>query len=294
MTISTDEQLISKLPGFTNKYIDVNGTTLHVVEGGQGMPLLLLPGWPQTWWAYHKLMPLLVKHFKVIAIDVRGMGSSTKPENGYDKKNMALDIYELVKHYGFNQVCIAGHDISTTIIHSFAAQFQQVTAKVVFLDTWPIDEDIYRLPMLPPPGNGAGSMYPWWLAFNQVKDLPEKLLENRSHILLDYLFDNLTADRNSLTAEDRLVYTSVYDKAESIRAANQWYQAFPQDVIDSKNYGKLAVPVLGIASEGNHMLDEALGKIVDNHSCISIAGSGHFIMEEKPVETAEAMIKFLL
>ena len=83
----SDQELIRALPGFENKYLDVNGTTLHVVEGGEGFPLLLLPGWPQTWWAYNKVMPILAQYFKVIAVDVRGMRSSSKPENGYDKKN---------------------------------------------------------------------------------------------------------------------------------------------------------------------------------------------------------------
>jgi pimeloyl-ACP methyl ester carboxylesterase len=293
MISSTDEQLTSQLSGFTSKYIDVNGTTLHLVEGGQGEPLLLLPGWPQTWWAYHKVMPALAAHFKVLAIDIRGMGSSAKPENGYDKKNMALDVYELIKHYGFDQVSVAGHDIGATIVHSLAAQYPKAIKKAIFIDTPPIDENIHRLPMLPPLGN-ATPIYPWWLSFNQVDGLPEKLLEGRSGILLDYLFDNMTADKSSISSADRLVYSNCYDQAESIRSANKWYQAFPQDVVDSKSYEKLTMPVLGIASNGNTMLDHALPMFAESFIVRQITGSGHFIMEEKPKEVIEALKDFLL
>jgi pimeloyl-ACP methyl ester carboxylesterase len=293
MISSTDDQLTSQLSGFTNRYIEVNGTMLHVVEGGEGAPLLLLPGWPQTWWAYHKIMPALAPHFKVIAVDIRGMGNSAKPESGYDKKNMALDIYELIKYYGFDQVSIAGHDISSTIVHSLAAQFPQVIKKAVFIDTPPIDENIHRLPMLPPFGS-FGHIYPWWLSFNQVHELPERLLEGRSSVLLDYLFDNLTADIASISPVDRLIYSTYYDQAESIRSANKWYQAFPQDVVDSKSYGKLTMPVLGIASQENPMLDQALPMLAHHHTVSRISGSGHFIMEEKPTEMVEALIDFLL
>lgn len=289
----SDQELIRALPGFENKYLDVNGTTLHLVEGGAGQPLLLLPGWPQTWWAYHKVMPILAQHFHVIAIDVRGMGSSAKPETGYDKKNMALDIYELVQHYKFDKVYLAGHDISTTIVHSFAAQFPDTTAKAVFLDTVPIDENIHRVPMLAPAGYPEGAIYPWWLAFNQVQGLPEKLLENRSRILLDYMFDNLSFNKSAITEDDRLVYAASYNQIGNIRAANKWYQNFPQDAIDSKSYQKLSMPILGIAGEENNMLETGLQTISAHYQWHTIPNTGHFLVEESPSEVAELIIRFL-
>lgn len=291
MNATTDEQLICHLPGFSNQYIEVNGTTLHVVKGGQGEPLLLLPGWPQTWWAYHKIMPALAEHFLVIAVDVRGMGSSAKPDSGYDKKNMARDIYELVLYYGFTRVNIAGHDISATVTHSFAAQFPALARKVAFIDTPPIDPNIHHVSMLPPPGF-PGGIYPWWLGFNQVKDVPERLLEGRSHILLDYIFDNLTVDNSSLSAHDRQVYAGHYNLPQNIRSGNRWYQAFPQDAADSQTYAKLNMPVLGLIGEGGAMLKQALPSIANNFTISAIPGAGHFIAEEKPDETVEALMAF--
>ena len=88
----SDDTLVRELAGFKNGYAQVNGTRLHYVEGGKGSLVILMPGWPQTWWAFHKIMPALAKNHHVVAVDLRGMGSSDKPAGGYDKKNMARDI----------------------------------------------------------------------------------------------------------------------------------------------------------------------------------------------------------
>jgi alpha/beta hydrolase fold len=90
MADTSDTALAASLPGdFRNGYAEVNGTRIHYVEGGKGTPVFLLPGWPQTWWQFHKIMPELAKRHRVIAVDLRGMGGSDKPGLGYDKKNMA-------------------------------------------------------------------------------------------------------------------------------------------------------------------------------------------------------------
>lgn len=93
----SDAALVRSLPGFENGQAEVNGTRIHYVTGGKGTPLFLLPGWPETWWEYHQIMPALAKEFRVIVVDIRGMGSSAKPASGYDKKMMARDVYELAK-----------------------------------------------------------------------------------------------------------------------------------------------------------------------------------------------------
>jgi pimeloyl-ACP methyl ester carboxylesterase len=119
MADTSDAPLAASLPGdFRNGYGEVNGTRIHYVEGGKGTPVLLLPGWPQTWWEFHKIMPELAKRHRVIAVDLRGMGGSAKPGLGYDKKNMAKDIHELTQALGYKQVNIAGHDIGAMVAYS--------------------------------------------------------------------------------------------------------------------------------------------------------------------------------
>lgn len=218
----SNEELVELLPGFSSRFADLNGITIHYVEGGQGIPLLLLPGWPQTWWAYHKIMPLLANKYHVIAVDIRGMGSSATPELGYDKKNMALDILDLIKILGYEKVLIAGHDIGANVAFSFAANYPEYISKLIILDTPHPDENMYKLPMLP-----VGlPIYPWWVAFNQVKELPETLLEGRYNLLQDWIFDTMLIDKASINGFDRQVYGSHYNKKENIRAANAWYQTF--------------------------------------------------------------------
>jgi len=287
----SDEELIKSLPNFTNHYAEVNGTRLHYVSGGQGEPLILIPGYPETWWAYHKVMPLLASKYYVVVAEMRGMGSSDKSVSGYDKKNMAKDIYELVKILGLEKVNIGGHDIGAHVAFSFAANYPETTSKLIILDTPHPDENMYQLPMLPIPG--ANYLYPWWLAFNQVKELPEQLLEGRMDILINYLFNNLIVDKQSITDFDKSIYTSAYNSIEAIRASNAWYQAFPQDIEDQKAYDKLCMPVIGIGGSGYQMLQMSLTNTAVNLQLKKIEKSGHFILSEKPNDVAEYIIEFL-
>ena len=287
----SDEELIKLLPGFKNNYAEVNETELHYVEGGEGQPLILIPGWPETWWAYHKVMPLLATNYRVIVIDMRGMGSSQKPLDGYDKKNMAKDVYELVKKLGYEKIHIAGHDIGAHVAFSFAANFPEMTSKLVVLDTPHPDAGMYQLPMLPI--SGANYTYPWWLAFNQTKQLPEQLLAGRMSIVIDWIFRNLLKDQNSIDEFDKAVYAFAYDSNDGIRASNAWYQAFPQDIEDSKTYGKLMMPVIGIGATGYEMLQYSLPNYATDLQLSKVEDSGHFLLAEKPEEVANLIKGFL-
>jgi pimeloyl-ACP methyl ester carboxylesterase len=287
----SDKELIKSLPNFTNNFAEVNMIKLHYVEGGQGLPLILIPGYPEAWWAYHKIMPVLAKKYRVVVVDMRGMGSSDKPMQGYEKKNMAKDIYELVKKLGYEKVFIGGHDIGAHVAFSFAANFPETTSKLIILDTPHPDAGMYQLPMLPI--LGANYIYPWWLAFNQVKELPEQLLEGRMQVIIEWLFRNLLKDQNSISDFDKAVYASAYNSRDAIRASNAWYQAFPQDIEDSKTYGKLTMPVIGIGGSGYEMLQMSLPNTTTNLQLKKVEESGHFILAEKPNETANFIMDFL-
>lgn len=287
----SDEELIKSLPNFTNNYAEVNDTKLHYVIGGQGEPLILIPGYPETWWAYHKVMPILAKKYLVIVVEMRGMGSSAKPTSGSDKKNMAKDIYDLVKKLGYGKVHIGGHDIGAHVAFSFAVNYSETTSKLIILDTPHPDAGMYHLPMLPI--LGANYLYPWWLAFNQVKELPEKLLEGRMDIVIEWFFEKLLIDPKSVSDFDKAVYASVYNNADAIRASNAWYQAFPQDIEDSETYSKLTMPVIGIGGSGYEMLQMSLPNTTTDLQLKKIEDCGHFILSEKPSEVAKIIVEFL-
>ena len=288
----SDEALVRSLAGgFSNGYATVNGTRLHYVIGGKGTPLVLLGGWPQTWWQYHKIMPALAEHHRVIAVDLRGMGGSDKPAGGYDKKTMANDIYELVRHLGYRKVDIAGHDIGSKVAFSFAANHPDATRKVAMLDVLHPDESYYQYKLLPPSGwQTPPPYYLWWFAFNQVRGLPERLVSGRSRYLIDWLVNYGAKNRSAITDRDRAVYARAYNYPDAIRASNGWYQTFGQDIVDQRAYGKLTAPILGLGgSLGYPSLRALLPTKGTDVRVVRVANSGHFIAEEQP----DAVISYL-
>ena len=163
----SDAALIRKLPGLKSTFVEVNDLRIHIVRGGRGSPVALLPGWPQTWWSFHKIMPELAAAHEVIAVDLRGMGSSDTPSRGYDKKTMAGDIAALVQKLGFKKVDVVGHDIGSMVAFSFGANHPELTRRIVMIDVAHPDSGLATWPLLHAVGTfedkvGDGShAYPW-------------------------------------------------------------------------------------------------------------------------------------
>ncbi len=294
----TDAALLQTLRGFESGYAEVNGTRIHYVIGGQGEPLVLLPGWPQTWWEYHRIMPTLAKAFRVIVVDMRGMGSSAKPTGGYDKKTMARDVFELINKLGYREVDIAGHDIGSMVAFSFAANYPEATKKLVLMDVPHPDEIYTQMRLLPELGKFGDKIdeqhpgYPWWFAFHQVKGLPEKVFAGRFYVYQDFVLDYLLRDSKSIDARDRAVYHAAYASADAIRAGDAWYQAFMQDAIDLKTYPKLQIPLLALGSTGYGWLQASVPLVATNFKLVKVENSGHFMVEEQPDFVARAMLEF--
>ncbi|QGR00203.1 alpha/beta hydrolase [Paenibacillus psychroresistens] len=297
----SDKELVKKLPGFKNGYKKVNGITLHYVEGGKGEPLFLLPGWPQTWYAYHKVMQGLAKKYHVYVVEYRGMGGSDKPASGYDKKTMASDVYALVKELGYTKVNMAGHDIGAFVAYAYAANYPQATTKLALLDVAHPSERYLGLPLVPPPGVYDTSIkdhpiYPWWFGLNSVPELSEKLLQgNGMSIYQDWLFDYLAyGNKPPMTKEVKEVYYAAYSNAEAIRASNEWYKTFRQDIEDLKTYPKLSMPVLGIGGFNStfNNLDAHLRQYASDVKSVKLDGAGHWIAEQKPQETIKMFMEF--
>ncbi|AOR75335.1 alpha/beta hydrolase fold protein [Sphingomonas sp. LH128] len=289
---TSDEALLARLPGFRQGFAEVDGVRLHYVEGGaanSGKPaLVLLPGWPQTWWSYHKIMPQLARDRRVIAVDLRGMGASSKPAGGYDKKTMAADIAGLVHQLGLGKVDIVGHDIGSMVAYSFAANHSDLTDKLVLLDVAPPDAGLATWPMLPALGTfgdkvGDGShAYVWWFAYHQVPELHEKMAgEGRIRMEQDWFFHYLTKDEAAIDALDRDVYAAAYTPRDAIRAGDGWYQAFPQDIVDDDGYAPLAMPVLALGGPGFAWLQGVLASKAPSAKVLKV-DSGHFIPDEVP------------
>ena len=283
----SDAALVRSLPGFSNRVAQVNGISLHYVVGGAGSPVFLLPGWPETWWAYRKIMPELAKGHRVYAIDIRGMGSSSKPAGGYDKKTMASDIAELVRASGYAKVDVVGHDVGAMVAFSFAQNYPDLTDRLVLLDVAHPSAGYRDLKLLPEPGTFGDKMdedhpYLWWFAFHQVKGLPEQLLEGRAGLEQAWFFRYQTKDESAIDARARAVYAAAYSTREGTRAGNGWYQAFDEDIADDATYGQFKMPVLGLGGNGYTRLKATLDARAPKSRTIRVEGSGHFIAEERP------------
>ncbi len=295
----TDQELIKHWDGFTSHTIAVNGTQLHYVDGGEGPALICLPGWPQTCYSYHKVAPTLAEHFRVIIVDIRGMGSSATPASGYDKKTMATDIYHLIQYLGLQQVYILGHDIGGMVAMSLAFNYPEIVAKLIVADGLHPSESMMQMRLLPAPGTFGSKIdnqqpYTWWMSFNQVKGLPEQLLEGRYRFLLDWLFSYVMIDDSKMSDFEREVYAAVYNQPERIRASNAWYQTFNQDIEDAKSYNQLQMPVLGIASNVSYgFYQYALPMLAAQYQLVHLADTGHYMFEENPEAVSEAIIGFI-
>ncbi|GAA3887783.1 alpha/beta fold hydrolase [Streptomyces sp. NPDC002387] len=277
------------IEGFTSSLAEVNGTRLHYVAGGQGDPVVLLPGWPRTWYQFHKIMPLLAQRYRVIAVDLRGMGDSEKPAAGYDKKTMARDIYELIHALGYSEANIAGEDIGSMVAYSFAANHPEATRKVALWEVGHPGEAFNDLRVLPQEGRTTG---PWWFGLNQVRELPEQLLEGRSRFLIDWLIDYQASGPEHFSEEARALYAAAYDTPDAIRAGNGWYQTFGQDIADAEHYPILTMPLLGLGGVHFPFVPALLeGKVADA-TYVELKGAGHYLAEERPDERARELTAF--
>lgn len=293
----SDEALVGELEGFESGFAEVNGIRMHYVEGGEGTPLVMMPGWPQTWWAFHKIMPRLAAKHRVIAVDIRGMGATDKPADGYDKRNMAEDVHELVESLGYSEAHIVGHDIGSQVAYAYAANYPDATTSVTFLDVGAQPQstrDMGLVPAHPLTGNFQEDFFLWWFAFNQVHDMPEELIEGRAHIYQNWFWHSLLYKKDALTERDRAVYAKAYNTKDGIRGGNGWYQAYPQDLDDQLTYpDRLTVPSLGIGGLGNGLLVEFMERRFTDPQLEHIPESGHYVAEEAPEEVADFLLDFL-
>jgi pimeloyl-ACP methyl ester carboxylesterase len=264
---------------------------LHYITAGEGFPLVLLHGIPQTCHEWRYVMPALSKKFRVIAPDLRGLGDSSHPVSGYDKKTMSNDIWRLLKSLNIDSFFLVGHDWGGPIAFSLAAQHPEAVKKLAILD-------------VAIPGDGADFSQNgrrWHHPLFRTPDLPEALfLGGREHLIINWLFDNYGYLPNCIGEEDRKEYLRTYVKPGAMRAMFSIYRTLPQDAEDNaamiKANGKLKMPVLALGGDksfgrGMEVL-ESLQRMAENATGGLVPNSGHWVTEEQPEFVAKALLDF--
>jgi pimeloyl-ACP methyl ester carboxylesterase len=290
-TANTESVAAAAVAGFSDQNVQVNGVNIHYRIGGKGSPVVLLHGYAETGHMWTPVMGELAKRHTVIVPDLRGAGGSEKAPGGYDKKNMARDIRELVAGIGgeaAQPAAVVGHDIGLMVAYAYAAQYPADTRQLVLMDAF-----------LP----GIGDWKNVWLMrdlwhFHFYGETPLALVDGRERTYFEHFWNDFAADRTkSLPEADRQLYAAAYAQPGGMRSGFEYFKNFERDAADFAAFGqtKLTMPVMVLSGEkaGGPFLIEQAKMVAERVDGRIIAGSGHWLLEEAPQQTAGALLEFL-
>jgi pimeloyl-ACP methyl ester carboxylesterase len=268
--------------------------TLHFVEAGPqtGEAVVLLHGWPQSGFAWRRVLPELADRYRVIAPDLRGFGDSSKPMTGYDTRTVGQDIVRLLDRLGIDRAHVVGHDFGAATAFAIAGGWRDRVATLAILDMLIPGFGLEDLVRFSPSGFGL-----WHLAFHAAPDVPEMLIAGREREYLGWFFRNHAYDPSAITAEDLEIYVRNYQQAGAARAAMGYYRALYEDAEQNRELAKtkLAIPVLALG--GAFSIGEGVGacmrRLAENVESAIVPDSGHWVAEEQPEWLAERLLAFL-
>ncbi|WP_281407137.1 alpha/beta fold hydrolase [Methylobacterium sp. WL64] len=269
------------------------GNRLHYVTGGQGAPVLLVPGWPQTWYAWRHVMPLLAKRFTVVAVDLPGMGDSDKPIDGYDTGTVAMRLHDLTRALGWRQFDFVGHDIGCWLGYPFVATYPDSVRKLALIDA--------TVPGLAPAE--AYAFAPerigrnWHFFFNALSDLPETLLAGREREFLSWLFQAKASNPAAISQQAMDEYVRCYEAPGAWRCANSYYRAYFDDMAQNREHArrKIRTPILTVGGDVGlgSMMEPMMRPVAEDVTGLVVPDCGHYVPEEAPNFLAEHLINFL-
>ncbi len=267
--------------------------TMHYVEvDGGDLPVVLLHGWPQTSHEWRHVMPMLAPRHRIIAPDLRGLGDTTRPLDGYDSRSVARDVAELViQHLGIKQFHLVGHDWGGPTAFALACANVDAVATLTVIDV--------TIPGLGPDVSQGGKR--WHHAFHMTPDLPELLVAGRERAYLSWFYREFSWQPNGIGPADIDEYVRCYTQPGALRAGFAYYRNIPRNKDDNRALAasgfRLKLPVLAIGggrAESRGRGDEpllSLREIADNVRGLVVADSGHFVPEEQPAIVARALIE---
>jgi len=272
---------------FKLQQIATNGTTLHVRVGGSGPAVVLIHGFGDTGDMWTPLAVELARNHRVVVPDLRGIGLSAKPEDGYEKKNQAKDIRGVLETLGIDQADVVGHDIGVMVAYAYAASYPSKTTKLVVMDAPP--------PGIPPWDEVVRNPKLWHFDF-YGKDV-FRLVAGRECIFLDRFYNDFGGQPEKIDEGTRNHYAKLYARPGAIKGSLSQFQAFRQDAKDNLDFmkTKLTMPVLAIGGEKSFGPLEAVAmrNAATNVTELVIPRAGHWLMEEEPAATVQGIKDFL-
>ena len=288
LVLSASAAVLPFPSGFRTENVKTDGATIYVRVGGQGPAVVMLHGFGDTGDMWAPLAAALAKDHTVIVPDLRGMGLSSYPGTGYDKKTQAQDIARVMDKLNIRKADLVTHDIGNMVGYAFAAQYPDRVTRWAVIDAplpgiGPWDE-ILKSPLL------------WHFNF-RGPDV-DRLVKGRERIYLDRFWNELSANPKAIDEATRRHYAKIYARPGAMHAAFNQFAAFSQDASDNKafaNKGKLTMPILALGAEKSFGEQQAaiMREVGTNVEGGIIANSGHWIMEEQPDATVKAVREFL-
>ena len=277
---------------FTSRYVDTGELRQHVVTGGEGPPLLLVHGWPQTWYAWRLVMPALARHFQVIAPDQRGTGLSGKPEDGYDTATLAADLVALMDALGHRRSSVVGHDTGMWIGYALAADHPDRVDRLAVAET--------PLPGVSPSPPLFASAHLndalWHFAFNRLAAVNDQLVTGREEVYFGWQF----ATKAARPLPDYAIrhYTGTLAAGPgALHASFAIYRALDATIAQNqqRKTRRLTLPVLGIggAKSLGEQVADTMKLAADHVQSLAIPGCGHYAPEEAPGEMLAGLTAFL-
>ncbi|MFD7426152.1 alpha/beta fold hydrolase [Streptomyces sp. NPDC059818] len=279
---------------FTSRFVDTGELRLHAVTGGSGPPLLLLAGWPQTWYAWRLLMPALARDYQVIAVDPRGVGLSDKPLAGYDTGTLAGDMVALMAVLGHQRFAMVGHDIGMWTGYALAADHPDRLDRLAVAEA--------AIPGLSPSPPLFGSQdlsdRLWHFGFNRLAEVNELLVRGREHLFFAHQFASKAANPTALPGHAVQVYVDALAASpEALRSSFEFYRALDTttEQNERRRSRRLALPVLTIAGaeSSGELVGTTMRLAADDVESLILPDCGHYPAEEAPEAMLAALTVFL-